>query len=304
MSSCDINDDVACHDAFSNLLNSEIASSSTIRTISGLSNNSSIKITNDGTIDWDTGDCAIIASRCANIELTTRPTFEEVRQIVKEEMKNNNNEEKKEMKGFNFDFGPCTNSDIRMSMYGLAVKNAAGTYVSYNPDSGEIVDVDVLNFDGSKYMYKMPVAIADVREGQVIIHNKNFMFVMTINENGTIDVIDIRAGEHKTIYPQKSPFGFNFITRVISLFDGVVKPASNNNPFGNILPFMMLSDDNKDFDMKDMLMLSMATDNSDFVGDMNPMMLMLMMGSNKNDKSDWLMPFMLMNNQFIKPGQN
>ena len=78
---------------------------------------------------------------------------------------NNNVDDKKgnnKMKAFNFDFGPCTNDNIRMSMYGLAVKNAAGTWVSYNPESKEIIDVDVFNFDGGKFLYKMPVAIKDV----------------------------------------------------------------------------------------------------------------------------------------------
>ena len=54
----------------------------------------------------------------------------------------------------------------------------------------------------------------------------------------------------------------------------------------------MLSDD-KNFDVKDMLMISMVTGNNDFASNMNPMMLMLMMGDN-SEKNDWLMPLMLM----------
>ena len=41
-----------------------------------------------------------------------------------------NNKENKNMK-FNFDFGPVNASTVRMSMYGLAVKNKAGTWVRY-----------------------------------------------------------------------------------------------------------------------------------------------------------------------------
>ena len=54
----------------------------------------------------------------------------------------------------------------------------------------------------------------------------------------------------------------------------------------------MLSDD-KNFDVKDMLMISMMTGNNDFTGNMNPLMLMLMMDDN-GEKNDWLMPLMLM----------
>ena len=34
--------------------------------------------------------------------------------------------EEKKMSMFNFDFGPCTNNDVRLSMYGLAIRNTAG----------------------------------------------------------------------------------------------------------------------------------------------------------------------------------
>ena len=196
------------------------------------------------------------------------------------------------MKGINFDFGPC-GSTVRMSMYGMAIQNISGEWVSYNPDSREIINVDVFNMaDGGKYMYKMPVAIADVKEGDIVIHNRVPMFVTAINENGTFEVTDVRAGETKNIIPTRSPFGFNFITKIVSLFNGMMAP-DKNNPFGNMWMFAMMSGD-KNFDMKDMLMISMMTGNNDFTGNMNPMMLMFMM-DDKNEKNDWLMPLMLMN---------
>lgn len=196
------------------------------------------------------------------------------------------------MKGINFDFGPC-GSTVRMSMYGMAIQNISGEWVSYNPDSREIINVDVFNMaDGGKYMYKMPVAIADVKEGDIVIHNRVPMFVTAINENGTFEVTDVRAGETKNIIPTRSPFGFNFMTKIVSLFNGLMTP-DKNNPFGNMWMFAMMSGDNN-FDMKDMLMISMMTGNNDFVGNMNPMMLMFMM-DDKNEKNDWLMPLMLMN---------
>ena len=196
------------------------------------------------------------------------------------------------MKGINFDFGPCGNT-VRMSMYGMAIQNISSEWVSYNPDSREIINVDVFNMaDGGKYMYKMPVAIADVKEGDIVIHNRVPMFVTAINENGTFEVTDVRAGETKNIIPTRSPFGFNFMTKIVSLFNGLMTP-DKSNPFGNMWMFAMMSGD-KNFDMKDMLMISMMTGNNDFVGNMNPMMLMFMM-DDKNEKNDWLMPLMLMN---------
>ena len=204
------------------------------------------------------------------------------------------------MKGINFDFGPC-GSTVRMSMYGMAIQNISGEWVSYNPDSREIINVDVFNMaDGGKYMYKMPVAIADVKEGDIVIHNRVPMFVTAINENGTFEVTDVRAGETKNIIPTRSPFGFNFMTKIVSLFNGLMTP-DKNNPFGNMWMFAMMSGDNN-FDMKDMLMISMMTGNNDFVGNMNPMMLMFMM-DDKNEKNDWLMPLMLMNSGMMNQAQ-
>lgn len=202
-------------------------------------------------------------------------------------------ENKNKMKNLNLDFGPCDNT-VRLSMYGIAIQNINNEWVSYNPDSREIINVDVFNMaDGGKYIYKMPVAIADVKIGDIVIHNRVPMFVTAVNENGTFEVTDVRAGEAKTIIPTKSPFGFAFITKIVNLFNGMMTP-DKNNPFGNMWMFAMMSDD-KNFDIKDMLMISMMTNNNDFTGNMNPMMLMLMM-DDKNENNDLLIPMMLMNN--------
>ena len=192
------------------------------------------------------------------------------------------------MKGINFDFGPCGNT-VRLSMYGMAIQNISGEWVSYNPDSHEIINVDVFNMaDGGKYMYKMPVAIADVKEGDIVIHNRVPMFVTAINENGTFEVTDVRAGETKNIIPTRNMFGFNFMTKVVSLFGAFTDAPTADQPFGNMLPFLMMGED-KDIDpmmmffmmgqggtnvmANPMMMYFMMKDNKDF----DPMMLMFMM---------------------------
>lgn len=221
------------------------------------------------------------------------PTFNDVNEMINNKMKEKENVN---MKGFNFDFGPCGNT-VRLSMYGMAIQNISGEWVSYNPDSHEIINVDVFSMaDGGKYIYKMPVAIADVKIGDIVIHSRVPMFVTAVNENGTFDVIDVRAGETKTVIPTRSPFGFNFMTKIVSLFSGLTTP-DKNNPFGNMWMFAMLSDD-KSFDVKDMMMISMMTGKNNLIGDMNPMMMMLMMSDN-SEKNDWLMPLMLMNSSLM-----
>lgn len=187
----------------------------------------------------------------------------------------------------NFDFGPCDDS-IKMSMYGMAVKNQAGTYVAYDKNSGKIMDVDILNFNGGKFFYKMPVAIKDIKVGDIVIHSRKPMFVTSV-ENG-IQVIDIFAGEQKVIIPTHSCFGFDFVTKIVSLFgDAFNAGASENSPFGNMLPFMLMGDGN--LDMKTVLLMNYMNGNA--AKDFNPLMFMLL--DDKN--SDNILPIMcLMSN--------
>ena len=212
--------------------------------------------------------------------------------------KKDNKEKENKMKGFNFDFGKITNDSIRMSMYGMAVKNASGVWTAYDKNTGDLMDVDVFNFDGSNFLFKMPVAIKDIAVGDVIIHARKPMFVISKTEAGDLIAIDPVAGEKKTIMPTRSPFGFNFATKIISLFDSLmpaVEAPSADNPFGNMWMLMLLDDKSESdkSDMKDMLvpMMLMNQANSS-TNTFNPIMLMLM---NDGDMKDMAIPLMLMN---------
>lgn len=236
-----------------------------------------------------------IKDKCAMID--TDYINDRINKVLNEQNTFNNNVDDKKgnnkMKAFNFDFGPCTNDNIRMSMYGLAVKNAAGTWVSYNPESKEIIDVDVFNFDGGKFLYKMPVAIKDVKVGDIVIHNRKAMFVTEIVEAG-MTAIDPQAGEEKKILLTKSPFGFNFATKVVSLFNMTSDAPTPDAPFGNMLPFLMMSESNGEFDMNTMLMLSMMGGQGSMDFAKNPMMMYFLMKDTKN--MDELLPLMFMGN--------
>ena len=200
------------------------------------------------------------------------------------------------MKMFNFDFGPIKDNDtIRMSPYGLAVKNVNGTYQAYDKKNGEIMDVDIFNFKADNMFFKIPVAIDAIEAGDVIIFNRRPCFVFGFSEQGDVIAIDIAMGEKKTILPSKSPFGFNYITKIVSLVDNMFggETPSAENPFGNILPFMMMSEDNSS--MKDMLPMMMLM-NGNAGGTIDPMMLYFMMKADKGD-TDSMLPFLLMMNK-------
>lgn len=203
---------------------------------------------------------------------------------------NNINEKENKIMNFNFDFGPCGDT-VKLSMYGIAVKNANGNYVSYDRANDEIIDVDVLNFDGGKYCYKIPVAISEIKVGDTVIHAKKPMFVVGINDN-SLTAIDVVAGEEKNIIPTKNMFGFNYATKIVSIVDSFGGfSASKDNPFGNMLPLMLLSD-NKYGSNNDMLLAMMLMNGNgamDFTK--NPMMLYLLM--NKGGSKD-IDPFIMM----------
>lgn len=256
------------------------------------------------TSTWDSNNYNKISGYgIVNIELDTKKLDEMAKDIAKtiqkqiDEMDADehpmNRKENDNMKFANFDFGPCAGDNVRMSMYGIAVKNGLGTWVSYDKTNDKIMDVDVLNFDGAQFLYKMPVAIKDITKGMVIVHNRKPMYVTDVN--GTdVEVVDPCAGERKTILPTASPFGFNFYTRVVSLLDGFggAATASESNPFGNMLPFLMLSD-NKDIDPM-MFMLMMNQNGGDGTQMFNNPFMFYLMASKDDSKMKDYLPFLMM----------
>ena len=198
----------------------------------------------------------------------------------------NKTEKRKEndkMKGFNFDFGPVKDV-VHMSMYGMAIKNKNGTYVSYDKASDNLIDVDILNFAGAnKFMFKMPVPIKDIRVGDIIVHNGVPCFVKGLRNNmvHTFMVIDPYEAEQKEILIPKSMFGFDYVTKVVNLMDGMFgnATASADQPFGNMLPLMLMSD-SKDIDPMMLMMMMGQSNGMDFAA--NPMMLYVLMSGNKD----------------------
>ena len=213
----------------------------------------------------------------------------------------NDEKENKNMKGFNFDFGTCENNNVRLSMYGLAIKNGAGEWVSYNPKSHEIINVDIFNMEnGGKYLFKMPVGIKQIKEGDIVVHNKVPMFVTNINPDGkSFEVVDAREGECKTIIPTKNMFGFDVITKVVSLFGAFMDAPTADQPFGNMLPFLMLNDKEVDPMMAFMLMNQQNDGNMDFMS--NPMMMYMLMKDNKSIDPMMFVAMGMMNNKTAVP---
>ena len=201
-------------------------------------------------------------------------------------------------KMFNFDFGPVA-SHIRMSPYGLAIKSADNKFVSYDKESGSVVDVEVFNFDAQKFLYKMPVPVSQVAVGDVVVHMRKPMFVRSVKD-GVVSVIDIYNAEAKDILPVKSPFGFNFMTKIVSLVD--MSGADANNPFGNMLPLLMMGEGNDNDNSMLMMAMAMTMTGGMNVNMMsNPLMMMAMMDG-KADTATLM--YLAMQNQIANMDNN
>lgn len=189
-----------------------------------------------------------------------------IEDYVKEICENELKGDKKTMAENKFKFGPIKDGTVAFSMRGIAVKNSSGEWVCYDEKTDEIVSVDGMTMQNSEMIFAMPVALKDVKMGDLIIHNKHYCYVMDGDES-ILSVIDISDGSVKDIMPTKSPFGFNFVTKVMSPIN--IGTPSADSPFGdNYMLYMMMMNGSIDKSMLPMLMMQK--------GQIDPMLMMVL----------------------------
>lgn len=259
-----------------------------------VTNNYDTSVSSLNTTTWDS---CTIKSNIATAAPSITISADEITSYVRSQLENKSEPTMKEKENnkmdnkiFNFDFGPIKSDNVRMSMYGLAVKNRNGNYVAWDKANESIMNVDILNFNGDGLMYRVPMPIKDIKEGDIIIHNRIPMFVVEVYEK-TLGVIDVFSGEKKDIILSKSPFGFDFATKVVSIMDFCAMnddAPSEDNPFGNMWPLLMLNDSGSIDPMALAFMCASTGDGA------NPMMMYALLASKGNN--DNLLPLMLMMN--------
>lgn len=194
---------------------------------------------------------------------------------------------------FNFNFGPVEPNTIKLSPYGLAIRSQDKKWVSYDPNTQSIMDVEILNFEMDNFIYYVPTAVSGLKPGDMVEHNQNVYFVKEITEN-TIKAIDLFSGSVAEILPTRNIFGFNFITKVTPLMDFSSLGASANadNPFGNFLPFMVL--DNSKSQDNNLLPLVLMMSEGGKMDMSNPLMMYAMCGQSDTNN---ILPMMLLMQQ-------
>lgn len=164
-----------------------------------------------------------------------------------------------------FDFGPMNDGSVMYSPYGLAFRNSNNQYLTYNPTTKKTTDVTGLTIDLEGLIYKIPVGLSSVKPGDIIIHNGKPICVETVDGN-SITCIDIENSEIKVVIPPTNVFGFNYVTKITPLFNLGSASPSADNPFGNIMPYLLFSTLNENgaankskngFDMQTLILMSM-----------------------------------------------
>lgn len=224
------------------------------------------------------------------VKITKEGIYINGKKVLTEEDKSMTDKKFLDMK---IEFGPLEEPLCALTPFGIAIRTLDNNYSYYDSEKCEIVDCTPFTFDTKKFLYKMPVAISDIAVGDVIMHYNIPMFVKGLEDNeGRIVVIDITQGEEKYILPKRNIFGFNYVTKIVSLLDMKNSGASAQNPFGNMLPFLLMQD-SKELDPMMLLMLNQSGNTPAF-GAMtqNPLMLMMLMKDDKNLKD--ILPFLMM----------
>ena len=172
-------------------------------------------------------------------------------------------ESKKMANPFGLKCGQIIDGSACLTVKGIAVRNTNNQYVMYH--DGAIEDVSAYVIKGN-FLYVMPIAYKNIEFGDVIVYNNKYYTIIS-NEDmpDSFDAIELNTGEVKTLLPAKSPFGFNYLIKVVS---PISLNVSEDEPFGNLPLLMMMTGDNKN-----LLPLLMLLKNDSKI---DPMMLMMM----------------------------
>lgn len=194
-------------------------------------------------------------------------------------------ESKKESKmnfldSLNINCGKVSDPNLTASLNGVAIKGLDGQFRAYDKSKDKIMNVTGLTL-GNDYLYILPCALKDVKVGDVIVNADTFVTVIKVHNDGTFTVVDPKASEQKIAVPAQNIFGFNYVSKIVNLLDGMINP-SDDNPFGiNPLMFVLFDETKSDNNSNLLLATMLMGQNGDM--DINSMLPLLLMGKGDNN---------------------
>src|SRR5215510_805699 len=146
--------------------------------------------------------------------------------------------------------GQDKSGNFKFSIKGLAVRRPDDTFAAFEPEGsppsgGHLVDVTCLLLDGAEFIYRIPVATAQIKAGDLIITQETPFYSLFVlappDANGHIKGLDVQTSEVVEYVPEVSLLGaqFQFFVKVVSLFDQFGCLAGGNN----LLLLLLLSQD-------------------------------------------------------------
>ena len=189
-----------------------------------------------------------------------------------------------------YKFGKLDTKDIAYSMNGIAFRTSDGSYVVYNKDL-TFTNVDNLVMDIPVFV--MPVPLSKIKSGDVIVHygagSTVFVIVDSINDTD-IFISDPHTRERKNLIPEKSIFGFDFVAKVMT--PNTMFAADQSNPFGNMLPFMLMDEDANTDNLSFMMLFGQCSGETSWANQYLPFMLM---NKGDNDMFKYMALMQMMN---------
>lgn len=179
-------------------------------------------------------------------------------------------------------FGKIGSDQFRLSINGLAVKGKDGKYVTFNPETRELVEVTTGFFDDMKdLLFLMPTTELEV--GDIILH-QNKPYYITVSKDNVVKGIDFEDAIESTLVPKTNVFGMKYYTKVFNCLgtNNILGTDIASNP---MMAYALMG--GKDFDLSKIMMFQALSGQGKGITDFseNPIMLMALM-SNENGKND------------------
>ena len=190
-------------------------------------------------------------------------------------------EEKEETEMFSdlgVSFGKLYGDQFRLSINGLAVRNAEGKYVTFNPETRELVEVTTGFFDDMRdLLFVMPATELEV--GDIILH-QNKPYYISVAKDNVIKGIDFEDAIEATLVPKTNVFGMKYYTKVFNCLgtNNILGSDIASNP---MMAYALMG--GKDFDLSKVMMFQALSGQGKGIADFseNPIMLMALMGNEK-----------------------
>lgn len=192
-------------------------------------------------------------------------------------------DEKEETKVFSdlgSSFGKINSSQFKLSINGLAVRGKDGKFVTFNPETRELVEVTTGFFDDmNDLLFLMPAT--ELETGDIILHQNKPYYITKTNDSG-VKGIDFEEAVENTIIPKTNVFGMKYYTKVFNCLgtNNILGSDMTSNP---MMAYALMG--GKDFDLSKMMMFQALSGQGNGIADFseNPIMLMALMSNEKGD---------------------